>query len=129
MAVFCQRSVVSGEWYGLVAKIHLPDSQTSKLGSDSVYFWHFIWNRSFQPQKKKKDRRKGKRGDADEDADDEDVMLKLKKLSVQASDEEDEPGLLKTEPCNEIILPFVQSLFSVLSFPFHSPCPQQRKED
>ncbi|CAK6978919.1 ATP-binding cassette sub-family F member 1 isoform X3 [Scomber scombrus] len=43
-----------------------------------------------QPQKKKKDRRKGKGGDADED-DDEDVMLKLKKLSVQASDEEDEP--------------------------------------
>ncbi|XP_053189709.1 ATP-binding cassette sub-family F member 1 isoform X3 [Scomber japonicus] len=43
-----------------------------------------------QPQKKKKDRRKGKGGDADED-DDEDVMLKLKKLSVQASDEDDEP--------------------------------------
>uniref|UniRef100_A0A3Q1GZW9 ATP-binding cassette sub-family F member 1 n=1 Tax=Acanthochromis polyacanthus TaxID=80966 RepID=A0A3Q1GZW9_9TELE len=41
-----------------------------------------------QPQKKKKDRRKGK--DAD-DEDDEDVMLNLKKLSVQASDEEDEP--------------------------------------
>ncbi|XP_051271387.1 ATP-binding cassette sub-family F member 1 [Dicentrarchus labrax] len=43
-----------------------------------------------QPQKKKKDRRKGKGGDAD-DGDDEDVMLKLKKLSVQASDEEEEP--------------------------------------
>ncbi|XP_028254815.1 ATP-binding cassette sub-family F member 1 isoform X1 [Parambassis ranga] len=42
-----------------------------------------------QPQRKKKDRRKGK-GVDDED-DDEDVMLKLKKLSVQASDEEDEP--------------------------------------
>ncbi|GLD63259.1 ATP-binding cassette sub-family F member 1, partial [Lates japonicus] len=42
-----------------------------------------------QPQKKKKERRKEKGGDADED--DEDVMLKLKKLSVQASDEEDEP--------------------------------------
>ncbi|XP_039676795.1 ATP-binding cassette sub-family F member 1 [Perca fluviatilis] len=41
-----------------------------------------------QPQKKKKDRRKGKGGDVDDD--DEDVMLKLKKLSVQASDEEDE---------------------------------------
>ncbi|KAK2829992.1 hypothetical protein Q5P01_017923 [Channa striata] len=40
-----------------------------------------------QPQKKKKDRRKEKGGDAD---DDEDVMLKLKKLSVQASDEEEE---------------------------------------
>ncbi|XP_061686930.1 ATP-binding cassette sub-family F member 1 isoform X2 [Syngnathoides biaculeatus] len=43
-----------------------------------------------QPHKKKKDRRKGKVGDADDDSD-EDVMLKLKKLSVQASDEEDEP--------------------------------------
>ncbi|XP_018550985.1 ATP-binding cassette sub-family F member 1 [Lates calcarifer] len=42
-----------------------------------------------QPQKKKKERRKEKGRDADED--DEDVMLKLKKLSVQASDEEDEP--------------------------------------
>ncbi|KAK5854543.1 hypothetical protein PBY51_004729 [Eleginops maclovinus] len=41
-------------------------------------------------QKKKKDRRKGKGGVADDD-EDEDVMLKLKKLSVQASDEEDEP--------------------------------------
>ncbi|KAL3043290.1 hypothetical protein OYC64_003206 [Pagothenia borchgrevinki] len=40
-------------------------------------------------QKKKKDRRKGKGGNAADD--DEDVMLKLKKLSVQASDEEDEP--------------------------------------
>ncbi|TKS88703.1 ATP-binding cassette sub-family F member 1 [Collichthys lucidus] len=44
-------------------------------------------------QKKKKDRRKGK-GDVDED-DDEDVMLKLKKLSVQASDEEDEPAVIQ----------------------------------
>ncbi|XP_034748299.1 ATP-binding cassette sub-family F member 1 isoform X1 [Etheostoma cragini] len=43
-----------------------------------------------QSHKKKKDRRKGKGGDVDDD-DDEDVMLKLKKLSVQASDEEDEP--------------------------------------
>ncbi|XP_019724308.1 ATP-binding cassette sub-family F member 1 isoform X2 [Hippocampus comes] len=42
-----------------------------------------------QPHKKKKDRRKGKGADADNDSD-EDVMLKLKKLSVQASDEEDE---------------------------------------
>ncbi|XP_069033136.1 ATP-binding cassette sub-family F member 1 [Embiotoca jacksoni] len=42
-----------------------------------------------QPQKKKKDRRKGKGGDVNEE-EDEDVMLKLKKLSVQASDEEDE---------------------------------------
>ncbi|XP_042362019.1 ATP-binding cassette sub-family F member 1 [Plectropomus leopardus] len=43
-----------------------------------------------QPQKKRKDRRKGKGGNADDD-DNEDVMLKLKKLSVQASDEEGEP--------------------------------------
>ncbi|XP_061615751.1 ATP-binding cassette sub-family F member 1 isoform X1 [Phyllopteryx taeniolatus] len=43
-----------------------------------------------QPHKKKKERRKGKIGDADNESD-EDVMLKLKKLSVQASDEEDEP--------------------------------------
>ncbi|KAK2921446.1 ATP-binding cassette sub-family F member 1 isoform X1 [Channa argus] len=42
-----------------------------------------------KPQKKKKDRRKDKGGDADRDMD-EDVMLKLKKLSVQASDEEEE---------------------------------------
>ncbi|XP_049457517.1 ATP-binding cassette sub-family F member 1 [Epinephelus fuscoguttatus] len=44
-----------------------------------------------QPQIKKKDRRKGKGADED---DDEDVMLKLKKLSVQASDEEDEPVIV-----------------------------------
>ncbi|XP_033501819.2 ATP-binding cassette sub-family F member 1 [Epinephelus lanceolatus] len=44
-----------------------------------------------QPQIKKKDRRKGKCADED---DDEDVMLKLKKLSVQASDEEDEPVIV-----------------------------------
>ncbi|XP_077363483.1 ATP-binding cassette sub-family F member 1 isoform X2 [Festucalex cinctus] len=43
-----------------------------------------------QPHKKKKERRKGKGGDGGNDSD-EDVMLKLKKLSVQASDEEDEP--------------------------------------
>ncbi|XP_047460892.1 ATP-binding cassette sub-family F member 1 isoform X2 [Mugil cephalus] len=42
-----------------------------------------------QPPKKKKDRRKGKGGNADGD-DDEDVMLSLKKLSVQASDEDNE---------------------------------------
>ncbi|TNM93090.1 hypothetical protein fugu_018492 [Takifugu bimaculatus] len=41
-------------------------------------------------QKKKKERRKGKNEDADEDEDDEDHMLRLKKLSLQASDEEDE---------------------------------------
>lgn len=67
--------------------------QTSRLGSPCVYLMISIWNCSFKPQKKKKDRRKGKGGDQDED-DDEDVMLKLKKLSVQASDEEDEPGMM-----------------------------------
>ncbi|KAB5517807.1 hypothetical protein PHYPO_G00171420 [Pangasianodon hypophthalmus] len=41
-----------------------------------------------QPQKKKKDRRKGKAGDVDDE--DEDVMQRLKKLSVQPSDEEEE---------------------------------------
>ncbi|KAM9775709.1 ATP-binding cassette sub-family F member 1 isoform X1 [Syngnathus typhle] len=43
-----------------------------------------------QPHKKKKDRRKDKGEDAANDSD-EDVLLKLKKLSAQASDEEDEP--------------------------------------
>uniref|UniRef100_A0A3P9HNX9 ATP-binding cassette sub-family F member 1 n=1 Tax=Oryzias latipes TaxID=8090 RepID=A0A3P9HNX9_ORYLA len=43
-----------------------------------------------QPQKKKKDRRKGKGGDVDE-KDDENIRLTLEKLSVQASEEEDEP--------------------------------------
>ncbi|KAJ8273827.1 hypothetical protein GJAV_G00105940 [Gymnothorax javanicus] len=42
-----------------------------------------------QPQKKKKDRRKGKGGEGDEE--DEEVMERLKKLSVQPSDEEEEP--------------------------------------
>lgn len=46
-------------------------------------------NQVKQPQKKK-DRRKGKGVDADEK--DEDVLLTLKNLSVQASDEEDELG-------------------------------------
>ncbi|XP_034016418.1 ATP-binding cassette sub-family F member 1 [Thalassophryne amazonica] len=41
-----------------------------------------------QPQKKKKDRRKGKSADEGDD----DVMLRLKNLSVQASDEEDDSG-------------------------------------
>ncbi|XP_053302843.1 ATP-binding cassette sub-family F member 1 isoform X2 [Pleuronectes platessa] len=47
-------------------------------------------------QKKKKDRRKGKGGDASEE-DDANVMLKLKKLSVQASYEEDEPAITTSE--------------------------------
>ncbi|XP_053494914.1 ATP-binding cassette sub-family F member 1 isoform X3 [Ictalurus furcatus] len=41
-----------------------------------------------QPQKKKKDRRKGKAADVEDE--DEDVMQRLKKLSVQPSDEEEE---------------------------------------
>uniref|UniRef100_A0AAQ5X321 ATP-binding cassette sub-family F member 1 n=1 Tax=Amphiprion ocellaris TaxID=80972 RepID=A0AAQ5X321_AMPOC len=59
------------------------DSKPEK--ADEVAVTH---SQGKQPQKKKKDRRKGK--DADDD-DDEDVMLNLKKLSVQASDDEDEP--------------------------------------
>lgn len=49
-----------------------------------------------QPQKKKKDRRKGKGGDVDED-DEDDVMLKLTKLSVQASDEDDEAVIASSQ--------------------------------
>ncbi|XP_054877834.1 ATP-binding cassette sub-family F member 1 isoform X1 [Poeciliopsis prolifica] len=48
-------------------------------------------NQTKQPQKKK-ERRKGKGVDVGE-KDDEDVMLTLKNLSVQGSDEEDEPGV------------------------------------
>uniref|UniRef100_A0A7N6AL87 ATP-binding cassette sub-family F member 1 n=1 Tax=Anabas testudineus TaxID=64144 RepID=A0A7N6AL87_ANATE len=61
------------------------DSKTEKADEVAVKDTH-----GKQPQKKKKDRRKEKGGDADDD--DEDVMLKLKKLSVQESDEEDEPA-------------------------------------
>uniref|UniRef100_A0A7N6FHH0 ATP-binding cassette sub-family F member 1 n=1 Tax=Anabas testudineus TaxID=64144 RepID=A0A7N6FHH0_ANATE len=61
------------------------DSKTEKADEVAVKDTH-------GKQKKKKDRRKEKGGDADDD--DEDVMLKLKKLSVQESDEEDEPGMI-----------------------------------
>lgn len=44
-----------------------------------------------QPQKKKKSRQKAKDNDADED--DLDPMLRLQKLSVEASDEENETGV------------------------------------
>ncbi|KAF4080543.1 hypothetical protein AMELA_G00172600 [Ameiurus melas] len=44
-----------------------------------------------QPQKKKKDRRKGKAADVEDE--DEDVMQRLKKLSVQPSDEEEEEAI------------------------------------
>lgn len=50
----------------------------------------------FQPQKKKRDKKKGKGGDADEDEDD-DVMVKLKNLSVEASDEEVEPVIIASK--------------------------------
>ncbi|XP_066530661.1 ATP-binding cassette sub-family F member 1 isoform X2 [Hoplias malabaricus] len=45
-----------------------------------------------QPQKKKKDRRKGRGGEGDED--EEEVMQRLKKLSVQPSDEEEEEEIV-----------------------------------
>lgn len=53
-------------------------------------------NQCFLPQqkkkeKKKKDRRKPKGGDDDDD-EDRDITEKLKKLSVQPSDEEEESG-------------------------------------
>ncbi|KAM8953855.1 ATP-binding cassette sub-family F member 1 isoform 2-T2 [Pelodytes ibericus] len=49
-------------------------------------------------EKKKKDRRK-QRGDDDEDEEDKEITEKLKKLSVQASDEEDEIGKAQTRGC------------------------------
>lgn len=60
---------------------------------DSFYL---ITNSTFLPQqkkkeKKKKDRRKQKGGD-DDDEEDREITEKLKKLSVQPSDEEEEPG-------------------------------------
>lgn len=48
-----------------------------------------------QSQKKKKDRRRGKGGDTDEN-EDADVMLNIKKLSVQDSDEEDDPVVTRS---------------------------------
>ncbi|XP_026205316.1 ATP-binding cassette sub-family F member 1 [Anabas testudineus] len=66
------------------------DSKTEKADEVAVKDTH-----GKQPQKKKKDRRKEKGGDADDD--DEDVMLKLKKLSVQESDEEDEPAIASSK--------------------------------
>ncbi|XP_078146300.1 ATP-binding cassette sub-family F member 1 isoform X2 [Centroberyx gerrardi] len=49
-----------------------------------------------QAQKKKKDRRKGRGGEGD-DEDDEEVMQRLKKLSVQASDEDEEPVIVPSK--------------------------------
>ncbi|XP_068189942.1 ATP-binding cassette sub-family F member 1 [Antennarius striatus] len=51
-----------------------------------------------QPQKKKKDRRKARGVESDED---EDVMLKLKELSVQASDEDEAPVASKGNKKNK----------------------------
>lgn len=46
---------------------------------------------SFQQQKKKRDTRKGRRKkDVDDDGEEKELMERLKKLSVPASDEEDE---------------------------------------
>lgn len=45
----------------------------------------------FQQQKKKRDTRKGRRKkDVDDDGEEKELMERLKKLSVPASDEEDE---------------------------------------
>lgn len=52
-----------------------------------------------QPQKKKKSRQKAKDNDADED--DLDPMLRLQKLSVEASDEENETGPQKGNAKNK----------------------------
>ncbi|KAK5603831.1 ATP-binding cassette sub- F member 1 [Crenichthys baileyi] len=60
-----------------------PEKANEAAGKDS---------QTKQPQKKK-ERRKGKGVDVGEN-DDEDVMLTLKNLSVQASDEEDEPDII-----------------------------------
>ncbi|MEQ2246045.1 hypothetical protein ILYODFUR_034235 [Ilyodon furcidens] len=59
-----------------------PEKANEAAGKDS---------QTKQPQKKK-ERRKGKGVDVGEN--DEDVMLTLKNLSVQASDEEDEPDII-----------------------------------
>ncbi len=77
-------------------------------------------NVSFQPQKKKKDRRKDKGGDDD---DDEDVLLNLKKVSLQPSDEEeDEAGTVFQEVPHilRILHLIVESLFSVRSVSLQS---------
>lgn len=78
-------------------------------------------SRAVQPQKKKKDRRKGKGGDANEDDEDNDVMEKLKKLSVQASDEEDEPGTSTSTLTHSSQCVLICSVLSHCSLSF---CPQ-----
>uniref|UniRef100_A0A3Q2PR86 ATP-binding cassette sub-family F member 1 n=1 Tax=Fundulus heteroclitus TaxID=8078 RepID=A0A3Q2PR86_FUNHE len=63
-----------------------PEQVEEAAGKDS---------KTKQPQKKK-ERRKGKGADAAKN-DDEDVMLTLKNLSVQASDEEDEADIIPSK--------------------------------
>lgn len=78
-----------------------------------------------QPQKKKKDRRKGKGGDKDEN-DDENIRLTLEKLSVQASDEEDEPGRCWSAVCvDQVWLQMISELWLCSN----SHRPQQRKQE
>lgn len=64
------------------------------------------------PQKKKKERRKGK--DAAEE-DEEDHMLTLTRLSLQASDEEDEPGGSPSRRVQMFLLKALLSLMNVVS--------------
>lgn len=78
----------------------------------------------FPHQKKKKERRKGKNEDADEHDDDEDHMLRLQKLSMQASDEEEESGgTLKLY--SQFLL---KSLVSVMNWMFFPQSPAPTKE-
>uniref|UniRef100_A0A3B3TMK2 ATP-binding cassette sub-family F member 1 n=1 Tax=Poecilia latipinna TaxID=48699 RepID=A0A3B3TMK2_9TELE len=72
-------------------------------------------NQTKQPQKKK-ERQKGKGVDVGE-KDDEDVRLTLKNLSVQGSDEEDEPGMMFSSDSHQggYILS-TKHLFALLSF-------------
>lgn len=76
-------------WCGVVKLHSLELSQCCHQPVEDSGRWFNIL--IFLHQKKKRERRKGKSEDADED-DDEDHTLRLQKLSMQASDEEDEPG-------------------------------------
>uniref|UniRef100_A0A8C1SNP0 ATP-binding cassette, sub-family F (GCN20), member 1 n=1 Tax=Cyprinus carpio TaxID=7962 RepID=A0A8C1SNP0_CYPCA len=69
-----------------------------------------------QPQKKKKDRRKWKAGD-DEDDDDAEVMQRLKKLSVQPSDEEEEGNVINLV-CLTITTPIVDESSCVVQMEY-----------
>lgn len=67
----------------------------------------------FPHQKKKKDRRKGK--DAAEEEEEKDHMLTLTRLSLQASDEEDEPGGTRSRCVQMFLLKALLSLLNVVS--------------